>query len=32
VLVYRDNDHMTWTFARTLAPWLERELDQGGSD
>ncbi len=27
-LVYRDNDHITWTFARTLAPWLERELDR----
>jgi len=27
-LVYRDNDHMTWTFARTLAPWLGRELDR----
>lgn len=27
-LVYRDNDHMTVTFSRTLAPWLERELDR----
>jgi peptidoglycan/LPS O-acetylase OafA/YrhL len=25
-LVYRDDDHMTYTFSRTLAPWLEREL------
>jgi hypothetical protein len=25
-LVYRDNDHMTATFSRTLAPWLDREL------
>jgi peptidoglycan/LPS O-acetylase OafA/YrhL len=27
-LVYRDNDHLTATFARTLAPWLGRELDR----
>jgi peptidoglycan/LPS O-acetylase OafA/YrhL len=27
-LVYRDNDHMTATFSRTLAPWLDRELDR----
>lgn len=26
VLVYRDTYHMTATFARTLAPWLERKL------
>jgi hypothetical protein len=25
-LVYRDDDHMTYTFSRTLAPWLDREL------
>ena len=28
-LVYRDNDHMTATFSRTLAPWLEQALDGG---
>jgi hypothetical protein len=27
-LVYRDNDHLTFTFARTLAPWIERELNR----
>jgi hypothetical protein len=26
VLVYRDSYHLSATFARTLAPWLEREL------
>jgi peptidoglycan/LPS O-acetylase OafA/YrhL len=25
-LVYRDRDHLTGTFARTLAPWMERQL------
>jgi hypothetical protein len=25
-LVYRDRDHITGTFARTLAPWMERQL------
>ena len=25
-LVYRDRDHLTGTFARTLAQWLERQL------
>ena len=29
-LVYRDDDHMTATFARTLAPWLARELGGRG--
>jgi hypothetical protein len=27
-LVYRDNDHLTATFSRTLAPWLDRELNR----
>lgn len=27
-LVYRDNDHMTATFAATLATWLDREVDR----
>jgi len=25
-LVYRDNAHLTATYARTLAPWLEPAL------
>lgn len=25
-LVYRDDDHLTYTFSRTMAPWLDREL------
>jgi hypothetical protein len=29
-LVYRDDDHMTATFAATLGPWLERELKRLG--
>ncbi|MBS1886436.1 MAG: acyltransferase [Actinobacteria bacterium] len=30
VLVYRDNAHLTATFARTLAPWLEAPLLHAG--
>ena len=29
-LVYRDKSHLTATFARTLAPGLERELERLG--
>jgi hypothetical protein len=29
-LVYRDDDHLTATFARTLAPWLARALRRAG--
>ncbi len=28
-LVYRDNDHMTVTFSRSVAPWLARGIDRG---
>ena len=28
VLVYRNTYHMTATFARTLSPWLGRELPE----
>jgi SGNH domain (fused to AT3 domains) len=27
-LVYKDEDHLTPTFAATLAPWLHREVDR----
>lgn len=30
-LVYRDDDHMTATFSRTLAPWLARALSRPGA-
>lgn len=30
-IVYRDNDHMTYTFSRTLAPWLSRSLGRNQS-
>lgn len=30
-LVYRDDDHITYTFARTLAPWLARKLDRSSN-
>jgi hypothetical protein len=26
VLVYRDNNHITATYSRTLGPWLSRQL------
>jgi peptidoglycan/LPS O-acetylase OafA/YrhL len=29
-LVYRDDNHFTATFARTLAPWLSRQLPEPG--
>ncbi|MDQ2701116.1 MAG: acyltransferase [Actinomycetota bacterium] len=30
VIVYRDTYHLTATFARTLAPWLEKQLPELG--
>ena len=29
-LTYRDRDHLTGTFARTLAPWMEGQLPRLG--
>ena len=28
VIVYRDNDHLTSTYLRTMVPWFSRELDR----
>jgi hypothetical protein len=29
-LTYRDDSHLSATFARTLSPWMERGLEAAG--